>query len=230
MAAEPGAASSAKPQKVWDGPTRLFHWLLVGLVAFSWWTAEEHLMALHKVSGLTIVGLLVFRIYWGVMGPETARFGSFIKGPRAIFSYASSLFKPTHQLAFGHNPVGALSVAAILLALVAQVGLGLFAMDTDGLESGPLARFVSYDMAETAGDLHEDAFNILLILIGLHIAAIAFYLIVKRANLIGPMITGRRSHGGTGPETGLAAVPLWRFILGVVIAGGAVGLVLLAGG
>ncbi|MDP3737812.1 MAG: cytochrome b/b6 domain-containing protein [Hyphomonadaceae bacterium] len=230
MAAEPSAASPAKPQKVWDGPTRLFHWLLVGLVAFSWWTAEEHLMTLHKASGLTIVGLVVFRIYWGFMGPDTARFTSFIKGPRAILSYASSLFKPAHQLAFGHNPLGALSVAAIILALVVQVSLGLFAMDTDGLESGPLARFVSYDMAETAGDLHEDAFNILLVLIGLHIAAIAFYLIVKRANLVGPMITGRRAHGGAGPEAGLATVPLWRFILGVVIAGGVVGLVILAGG
>jgi cytochrome b len=229
LAAEPGAAS-AKPQKVWDAPTRLFHWLLVGLVAFSWWTAEEHLLTLHKASGLTILGLVVFRIYWGFMGPETARFGSFIKGPRAVLSYASSLLKPTHQLAFGHNPLGALSVAAIILALVAQVSLGLFAMDTDGLESGPLARFVSYDMAETAGDLHGDAFNILLVLIGLHIAAIAFYLIVKRANLIGPMITGRRTQGGTGPADGVAPTPLWRFILGVAVAGGVVGLVILAGG
>ena len=228
------AHDGASPQKVWDAPTRLFHWLLVGLVAASWWTAEEHLMSLHKISGLTILGLVVFRIYWGFAGPETARFANFIKGPRATLAYGSTLFTPTHQLAFGHNPLGALSVAAIILALVAQVGLGLFAMDTDGLESGPLARFVSYDVAETAGDLHEDAFNILLILIGLHIAAIAFYLVVKRANLIGPMITGRRTAAGSGPGSGpaggLASVPLWRFLLGVVIAGGVVALVVLAGG
>ena len=163
-------------------------------------------------------------------GPETARFARFIKGPRAILGYASSLFKPTHQLSFGHNPLGALSVAAIILALVVQVVLGVFAMDTDGLESGPLARFVSYDMAEAAGDLHEAAFNVLLVLIGLHIAAIAFYLVVKRANLIGPMITGRRVHAETGPSEGLASVPLWRLILGVAVAGGAVGLVIFAGG
>jgi cytochrome b len=161
----------------------------------------------------------VFRIYWGFAGPETARFGHFIKGPRAIFSYAGSLFGPTHKLAFGHNPLGGLSVAAMLVALVAHVTLGLFAADTDtGLDSGPLSRFVSYEFSETAGDLHEDAFNILLILIGLHIAAIAFYLVVKRANLIWPMITGRRKGGGTGPADGLAKVPLWRLVLGVAIA------------
>src|SRR5262249_38992762 len=91
-----------------------------------------------------------------------------------------------------------------------------------GLESGPLSRFVSYDFAETAGDLHEDAFNLLLILIGVHIAAIAFYLIAKRANLIGPMITGRRKQGVSGPSNGLAKVPLWRFVLGVLIAGAVV--------
>jgi cytochrome b len=213
------AQPSARPQKVWDAPTRLFHWLIVGLVAFSWWAAEEHIFDLHKASGLTIVGLLVFRIYWGFAGPETARFGHFIRGPRAVFSYASSLFGPTHKLSFGHNPLGGLSVAAMILALVAQVTLGLFAADTDtGLDSGPLSRFVSYEFAETAGDLHEDAFNILIILIGIHIAAIVFYLVVKRTNLIGPMITGRRKNGVTGPADGLAKIPLWRFLLGIVIA------------
>jgi cytochrome b len=215
---------------VWDGPTRLFHWVLAGLFLFSWWTAEEHLMDWHRASGLTILGLVVFRLYWGFVGPETARFARFMKGPRAVLGYASSLFGPTHKLAFGHNPLGALSVAAILLALVVQVSLGLFAMDTDGIESGPLARFVSYDFAEAAGDLHEDAFNVLLILVGLHIAAIAFYLVVKRANLIGPMITGRRSRADTGPPEGIPPAPLWRFLLGVAIAGGAVALILWAGG
>ncbi|HEX5007020.1 MAG TPA: cytochrome b/b6 domain-containing protein [Hyphomonadaceae bacterium] len=224
MDADTGAQPSfATTQKVWDAPTRLFHWLVVGLIAFSWWTAEEHIFDWHKASGLAIVGLLVFRIYWGVAGPETARFAHFIKGPRTILSYVGSLFGPEHKLAFGHNPLGGLSVAAMIVALVAQVTLGLFAPDTDtGLDSGPLSRFVSYDFAEMAGDLHEDAFNILLFLIGIHIAAIAFYLIVKRANLIGPMITGRRKSGATGPARGLASVALWRFVLGVLIAGAVV--------
>ena len=98
--------------------------------------------------------------------------------------------KPNYRAAFGHNPLGALSVVAILLALITQVTLGLFASDTDGLESGPLSRYVDYEFAKDAGDLHEDFFNVLLVLIGLHIAAIVFYLVVKRTNLIGPMLTG----------------------------------------
>ena len=213
-------------QKVWDAPVRLVHWLLVFLVAFSWWTAEEGEMQWHYWSGLTIVGLLVFRVYWGFAGPETARFSRFIKGPGAILGYASKLFRPNYRGAFGHNPLGALSVVAILFALIAQVGLGLFASDTDGLESGPLSPYVSYEFSKDAGDLHEDAFNILLILIGLHIAAIIFYLVVKRINLIGPMITGSRKAADVeGPASGIAAIPVWRFLLGVVIAAGVVWLI-----
>ena len=206
-------------QKVWDAPVRLVHWLLVFLVAVSWWTAVEGEMQWHYWSGLTIVGLLVFRIYWGFAGPETARFSRFVKAPGDVLSYAGKLFRPNYRASFGHNPLGALSVIAILLALIAQVGLGLFASDTDGLESGPFSPYVSYEFSKDAGDLHEDAWNILLILIGLHIAAIAFYLIAKRINLIGPMITGsRKADDVEGPRAGIAPVPLWRFLLGVAIA------------
>jgi len=216
------ASASPAPipkQKVWDAPVRLVHWLLVFLVAFSWWTAEEGEMQWHYWSGLAIVGLLVFRVYWGFAGPETARFGSFVTGPGAVLSYTGKLFKPDYRATFGHNPLGALSVIAILLALIVQVGLGLFASDTDGLESGPLSPYVSYEFSKDAGDLHEDAFNILLILIGLHIAAIVFYLLVKRINLIGPMITGSRKAGGVeGPASGIAPVPVWRFLTGVALA------------
>jgi cytochrome b len=225
MTAGPAAARPAR-RKVWDAPTRLVHWLLAGLVAFSWWSAEEHHMDWHRWSGLAVVGLLVFRLYWGFAGPETARFARFVKGPGAVLAYAGKLFRADYRAGFGHNPLGALSVVAILLALIAQVGLGLFAMDTDGLESGPLARYVSYDFAEAAGDLHEDAFNILLALIGLHIAAIAFYLLAKRINLIGPMITGsRRAEGADGPPAGIGQTPLWRFLLGVALAAGVVWLI-----
>lgn len=215
-------SGASRSQKVWDAPTRLFHWLLVGLVCLSWWSAEEHEMQIHLWSGYLIIGLLVFRIYWGFMGPETARFARFLKGPVTTFGYLGRLFRPDYKLSFGHNPLGALSVVAILLALLAQVGLGLFATDTDGLWSGPLSRFVDYDTAYEMAELHESAFNILLALIGLHIAAIVFYLVVKRANLVGPMITGRRKVGETGPEGGIAAVPLWRLALGLALSAGVV--------
>jgi cytochrome b len=188
------------------------------LVAFSWWTAEQRQMQWHFWSGIAIVGLLVFRIYWGFAGPETARFSRFVKGPRTVFAYAGKLFRPDYRASFGHNPLGALSVVAILLALLTQVGLGLFASDTDGLESGPLSRYVSYEFSRAAGELHEDAFNILLFLIGLHVVAIIFYLAVKRINLIGPMISGHRKAGSDGLGAGLASAPLWRLGLGVALA------------
>ncbi|MEQ1783810.1 MAG: cytochrome b/b6 domain-containing protein [Hyphomonadaceae bacterium] len=220
---QPQAPPAPSTQKVWDAPTRLVHWLFVFCVAFSWWTVENDRMDWHYLSGLTLLGLLVFRIYWGFAGPETARFTQFIKGPRAVLGYLPKLLKPNYRAAFGHNPLGALSVVAILGALITQVTLGLFASDTDGLESGPLSRYVDYDFAKDAGDLHEDFFNVLLVLIGLHIAAIIFYLVVKRTNLIGPMLTGkRRSENVEGPASGIAPVPLWRFAIGVVIAVGLV--------
>lgn len=179
-------------------------------------------MQLHLRSGYLIIGLLVFRIYWGFAGPETARFSRFVKGPVTTLGYLGKLVRPDYRLSFGHNPLGALSVIAILVALIAQVGLGLFATDTDGLWSGPLSRFVDYDTAYEMADLHESAFNILLALIGLHIAAIVFYLLVKRANLIGPMITGRRKASDTGPADGISPVPLWRLALGLALAAGVV--------
>lgn len=224
------SATPAQPepkQKVWDAPVRLVHWLLVFLVAFSWWTAEEGEMQWHYWSGLTIVGLLVFRVYWGFAGPETARFSRFVKGPGAIAAYVGKLFKPNYSATFGHNPLGALSVIAILVALAVQVCLGLIAGDTDGINSGPLNPYVDYELGSDAADLHEDLFPYLLILIGLHIAAILFYLIGKRINLIGPMISGSRKAGDVeGPPAGIAAVPVWRFLLGVVIAAGTVWLIL----
>ena len=224
---QPHASPAPSTQKVWDAPTRLVHWLFVFCVAFSWWTAENDRMDLHYWSGLTLLGLLVFRIYWGFAGPETSRFSKFVKGPRAVLGYLPKLLRPNYRAAFGHNPLGALSVAAILIALTMQVTLGLFASDTDGLESGPLSRYVSYELSKDAGDLHEDFFNILLALIGLHIAAIVFYLIIKRANLIGPMVTGRRrAENAEGPAAGIAPVPLWRLAIGVLRAVASVWLVL----
>ena len=220
------AVQQPATQKVWDAPTRLVHWLFVFCVAFSWWSVENKQMEWHVWSGLTLLGLLVFRIYWGFAGPETARFAQFIKGPGAVVGYLGKLFKPNYRAAFGHNPLGALSVVAILLALIAQVTLGLFATDTDYLYAGPLNHLVDGDTADDLTDLHEDFFNVLLALIGLHIAAIVFYLVVKRTNLIGPMFTGkRRVENVEGPASGIAPVPLWRFLIGLALAVGVVFLV-----
>lgn len=205
-------------QFIWDWPTRVFHWALVGLIAAQWWTAENNVMDVHRLLGQVMVGLLVFRIYWGFAGTPTSRFGHFIKWPGSIIAYVRGLGRPDYAPTNGHNPLGGLSVLAMLLVLAAQVLLGLFAVDVDGLESGPLSRHVDFDTGRAAADLHETMFNVLLGLIILHIAAIAFYHLIKRVDLIGPMVTGsRRAPSGAVMEI-VSPAPLWRIGLGVVIA------------
>jgi len=154
---------------IWDLPTRLFHWLLVGLIGLSWWSAEYHFDDIHIWSGIAVLSLLIFRLLWGVFGSSTARFASFVKGPKAVFGYLQGTWR-----GIGHNPLGALSVVALLAMVGVQVGLGLFASDEDGIMQGPLARLIGFDAQETVTDLHEDLFNVLLALAALHVAAILF--------------------------------------------------------
>ena len=171
---------------VWDLPTRLFHWLLACLIAFSWWTAEEHLYDLHLWSGIAVLTLLSFRLLWGLFGSSTARFANFVRGPAAVRDYLRGTWR-----GIGHSPLGALSVVALLGLVAIQVGLGLFASDEDGLLLGPLSGLISGDASEEVRDLHEDAFDILLVLIGIHIAAVLFYWLARKQNLVKPMVTGR---------------------------------------
>lgn len=185
--------AQAPPQgartSVWDGPTRLFHWSLVALIAFSWWSADARHMDWHRYSGYAVLGLLGFRLLWGVIGGSTARFATFVRSPAAVLGYLRGVEPSRH----GHNPLGALSVLAMLVLLVAQVALGLFAVDIDGFESGPLSDLVSFEAGRWAAAWHHRVFNALLALIVLHAAAIAFYLVIRHDNLIGPMITGGRA-------------------------------------
>ena len=194
---EAAVADAALAVPVWDLPVRLFHWTLVGLIAFSWWSAEYDRIEWHLWSGLGVMSLLIFRLLWGVFGSSTARFGNFVRGPRATFDY---LRKPREWGGIGHTPLGALSVVALLLLLLVQVSLGLVMSDEDGVVSGPLNRLVSFEAAERAGELHELLFNVLLGLIALHVAAILFYRLVLGKRLTGAMITGRTlAHGGAEP-------------------------------
>jgi cytochrome b len=185
--APPPAPATVKVA-VWDLPTRLFHWTLVALLALSWWSAEEDELELHIYSGYAILTLLLFRILWGLFGSSTARFRNFLRGPAAVLAY---LRDTKGWRAVGHTPIGALSVVALLGLIALQVGTGLFNSDDDGLNEGPLAPLVSSDLAETAHDIHETVFNVLLVFVGLHIAAILFYRLFLGKKLVGPMISGK---------------------------------------
>lgn len=201
--------------RLWDAPVRVFHWLVVGLVAFAWWSAEDHLNW-HRWAGYAVIGLVLFRIYWGFAGPAPARFSHFVKGPGATLAYLRTLSSREPSLTPGHNPVGALSVVAILATLAVQVGTGLFAVDIDAFEGGPLSDRISFELGRQVAEWHELSFRVLQALVVLHLAAIAYYGVWKRTNLVRPMVTGVRMLPS---DPGFSGAPWWRFLLGAVAAG-----------
>jgi cytochrome b len=207
------SALNAARVRIWDVPTRLVHWLLVALIPTSWWTAESGNLEFHRYSGYLLLGLLLFRIYWGFAGSSSARFTHFVKGPRAVLSY----FRIGSAATAGHNPLGALSVLALLSLLLTQITLGLFAVDVDGLESGPLSHYVSFEAGRACAQWHETVFDVLVWAIVLHIAAVLFYVIFKKQNLIGAMMHGHRKSLQQ-PESPVRFVSGSRAILGVVLA------------
>jgi cytochrome b len=200
--------------KVWDLWTRLFHWLIVALVGFSWWSAESGHMDWHYKSGLAALILLVFRLIWGVIGSSTARFANFVRSPATVIGYLRRPKESVHSA--GHNPLGGYSVILMLLTLIVQVGTGLFAGDIDGLESGPLSYLVTFDQSRVAADIHHLSFTVLQLLIVLHVLAIAYYRLRGR-RLIAPMITGRDNQlaADAGEMHGAGVV---RALVALVIA------------
>jgi cytochrome b len=180
-----GHAPLSAKQPVWDLPIRLFHWVLTGLIGFSWWSVHNDHTDWHIWSGCAILTLLIFRLLWGFFGSSTARFSSFVRGPQAVLNYLRGGWN-----GIGHTPLGALSVVALLVAVAIQVSLGLISQDEDGIYAGPLAGLVSSDTSDKARDIHELWFNVILGLIILHVAAIIFYRLRGRP-LTKAMITGK---------------------------------------
>lgn len=185
------------PAQPWDWPLRLFHWLLVVAVALAIATglAGGEWMALHGRAGLAIVALLAFRLAWGLVGTRHARFSQFLPTPARLAAYLRGRWRGE-----GHNPLGALSVFALLALLAAQVGTGLFGDDEIGF-TGPLQALVAPERALALTAWHQRLAYVLFGLIGLHLAAIAFYRLVRRRDLLRPMLAGRR-----GPRISLAAL------------------------
>jgi cytochrome b len=212
-------SARAAPVRVWDLPVRLVHWLLLPLIAFSWWSAEEGRLDWHRLSGYSVLGLVLFRILWGLVGSQTARLAPLLAGPGAISRYFKKAGLETRAPVVGHNPLGGWSVLAMLALLAAQTVLGLFAVDVDGIESGPLAVFVSFETGRVAAAIHEITFNVILGLVVLHVGAIAYYAVFKRDNLVGPMITGRKALAGVAAPK---LAPLWLAIILAIMAGGVV--------
>jgi cytochrome b len=180
--------------QVWDIPTRLFHWILVGLLIFSFITGKIGLTAMryHEWSGFAILVLVVFRLVWGFIGGQHSRFSNFVKGPAAVIRYASSLLRKDSKPHIGHNPLGGWTILALLASLLIQVGTGLFAND-DILTEGPLYAMVSKQTSDWLTGIHHLNQKLLIVLVLIHIAAVFYYLIAKRQNLIKPMISGNKT-------------------------------------
>lgn len=192
----------ARDVRVWDLPTRLFHWTLALLVAVAVVSAKMDALSVHMFVGETILALVLFRLVWGIVGSQTARFSDFIKGPRAILAYIAQSKTPgATPVTLGHNPLGGLMVVVLLLVLGAQAGSGLFTSD-DIVVDGPLVPLAAGATVKALSTLHRLLSDGILILVGLHVAAVLAYLLVKKDNLIRPMITGRKSvaHPASDPR------------------------------
>jgi len=178
---------------IWDLPVRIFHWVLALLILGAWYTVMiTGDMETHMLIGQTILCLLVFRIVWGFLGTRYARFGSFIFKPGEVLSYVRALFSKSGGGYAGHNPLGSLAVFAMFLLVGIQVSTGLFATDGD-FYAGPLNDLLSNRAGNQITNIHYANFDVLTIMIGIHIVAILFYLFYKRENLVTPMFTGKKT-------------------------------------
>lgn len=176
---------------VWDAPVRLFHWLLLALVATAWFTGEGEGAAasIHRLVGETIAGLLVFRIVWGFVGGEHARFADFAVAPSAIAAHVGDLVSSRPRRYLGHNPLGGLAVMLLLLNIGVIVFTGLFSGGED--DAGPFAGVWGLELSEA----HEIAFRVLQALVVVHVLGVAVETLIAKDALIPAMITGWKRRG-----------------------------------
>jgi len=180
--------STADSRLVWDLPVRVTHWALVLAVAGCWAThyAGVEWFAWHRRFGYTVLVLAAFRIVWGFVGTRHARFASFVRGPQVLLGY----LRERGGGAVGHNPFGALSVVALLASLLLQACTGLFAND-EIMNMGPFYGWIAPELSNRITSLHRASSDWLLAMIGLHLAALVFYVRFRRQPLVRAMITGR---------------------------------------
>ena len=216
----PLAAASAGV-RVWDLPTRVFHWALVALVVALWISAISGWMTVHYVCGVAALVLVSFRIIWGFLGSTTARFTHFAASPRRVVAYLREVRDGVEVRHAGHNPAGGWMVMTFLLLVLAQAGLGLFANDEFDFK-GPLAELVSGKRSDLLTRVHVFLFDAILVCIWVHVCAISFYALVKRDNLIGPMLHGSKSPERVPADSRLTFVSTARALLVLVVVAGVI--------
>ena len=207
----PGAnpdGSQAAERLVWDWPLRATHWLLVMCVSGSFAThyAGIEWFRWHQRFGYAVFVLVGFRLVWGLVGPRHARFASFVRGPRAIVDYLRGHGDARESV--GHNPLGALAVLALLAVLGFQAVTGLFAND-EIANAGAWYGWIDQELSNRLTGLHQDSSDVLLVLFGLHLAAIGWYTLRRRQPLVRAMWTGRKPAAAVPPGAAIERSGGW---------------------
>ncbi|HET6618352.1 MAG TPA: cytochrome b/b6 domain-containing protein [Dongiaceae bacterium] len=208
---------------MWDLPVRLFHWSFVAAFATCWYSGQTGDMELHYASGMVLVGLVIFRVLWGLVGSPTARFSHFLRWPHRAFAYLRDSFgnwRPSYS--HGHNAAGGLMVAALIALVGLQTLSGMTSTD-DVLFDGPLYGRLPDWLDRPLEKYHALLGNVLLGLAALHIVVIILYRLLKRENLVRAMIIGRarlpRSVARMAEQDGSAkSAPLWRALACAIMA------------
>ncbi|MET3497253.1 cytochrome b/b6 domain-containing protein [Variovorax boronicumulans] len=221
VAALQAASGPASRTRVWDLPTRLFHWALAVAVLGLIGTGLTGIMEWHFRLGYTVLSLLLFRLLWGFVGGRWSRFAAFLYAPGSVVAYLRGRAHPDHLI--GHTPLGALSVFAVLGILAFQVATGLMA-DDEISASGPLTRFVSGAVVSFATGWHKAQGKwIVIALVSLHVLAVLFYVLVKRHRLVRPMVSGDKlladASGRVAPSRDDAASRALALVLFALCAG-----------
>jgi cytochrome b len=210
------------PVRVWDLPTRAFHWLLAAAIVFSVLSAKigGNAMEWHFRSGYLVLTLLAFRLVWGLVGGRWSRFASFVYAPATLWRYLRGATRPAEHFEVGHNPLGSLSVFALLALLLLQVATGLIG-DDEIANVGPLNRFVATDTGLAATAWHKRYGQwIVLGLVALHVLAIGWYALARKIDLVRPMLVGDKLLPAATPAS--ADGPMQR-LLALVIAAACAG-------
>ena len=178
--------------RVWDLPTRLFHWALVVLIAVQYASGEFGWLSMewHFRLGYATLALVVFRVLWGFAGSQTSRFVDFVRGPRTVTRYVAAALRGDVAHAPGHNPLGGWSVVLMLASVALQAITGLFSSD-DISEDGPLVARASQATVSWMTSVHHLNRYALLLLIALHVGAVLLHGLLRNDNLVAPMLHGR---------------------------------------
>jgi cytochrome b len=214
-------SEGSRPVLVWDAPTRLFHWLVVALVAAAYTTWRLNWMVWHGRVGYVLLALLLFRLLWGFFGSDTARFSRFLAAPRAVMQHITYALRREPDRQVGHNPAGGWVVVLLLALLLTETLTGLYVAN-DIADEGPLTEFVPAPVANTISAAHAVLWDVLLALIALHVLAIAAYAAAKRQDLLLPMITGTKVLPATVPAPRMSGSALAAFLLAGCAAAAAI--------